>query len=529
MLRALGTSLVVSAAIAAPAQASVTVGEITPEGTTPTGNCGSATHFAQAGTGHAPSYAIPVDGVLTSWTTRAAAGPGQKLRIDVLHPSGGATYSVVGTSEILDLHESAVNDDLPARIRVHPGDVLALSPDPEGAAMSPSGVFCGFDTTDNGDVLNTGLVPFTDPLTLPGVVTKRRLNVAATIEPDADGDGYGDESQDTCSSDPAVHAGLCASGSTRIGQTAVPNVSCDQATYVPTGVSWGSSYTVPSAGVLTSWQVQAPDGPDPMKFKVFRPSGAAGAYLVIAESPLINVTGGGIRSFPFRFTVRPGDVIGLYSDSNAGLCGRFTTSLSDAFGFVDVDDVAPGVIRTYNPGVLFRLDVAAAIEPDADGDGFGDVTQDFCPADPTRQVCPAARAFAAISKVSQSAKRWRRGGKLLRISRRHRIPVGTTFTFTLDQPASVRLEFSRVRNGRRVGGHCAPATRRNRSKPRCRRITFASSPTVKGHAGVNRVRFQGRVSRRKKLVPGRYTLTMDAFVVPGLDTSSSPLRFTIVQ
>jgi hypothetical protein len=529
-VRAVAATVLLSAALAAPAQASLTVGQIRPQGGTPFGNCGSAAHFAQASTGAPPGYTVPVNGVLTSWTTNAGALTGQKLRLDVLHPQGGTTYSVVGTSEILDLRPSSIEDSLPARIVVHPGDVLALSPDPEGAPMSTSGVECEFNTNDTGDVVHSGLVAFTNPLTLPGVVNKERLNVAATVEPDADGDGYGDESQDTCPSSAGVHAGTCPTGSTRIGQTAEPNVPCDQATYVPTGVSWGSSYTVPSAGVMTSWQVQAPNGPDPMKFKVFRPSGASGGYSVIAESPLINVTGGGIKSFPFRLTVQPGDVIGLYSDSNAGLCGRFTTSSSDAFGFVNVDDVAVGDVRTYNPGVLFRFDVAATVEPDADGDGFGDITQDSCPADATRQSCPATgNAFAKISKVGQSANRWRLGRKLLKVSRKPRIPVGTTFRFTLDKAASVRLEFSRIRKGRKVGGHCERATRRNRHRRRCPWITLASHPTITGHAGVNRVRFQGRVSRKKTLVPGRYMLTMNAFVVPGLEVGSRALRFTIVK
>jgi hypothetical protein len=507
----------------------VTVGQVAPDPSAAF-NCGSTFTFAQASTGAGPSHAVTSGGILTSWSINTTSEMGQKARLVVVHPLSGTTYSVLGTTDIQDLTPSLLNESLPARIPVHVGDTLALSPDPEGTFMSLSGVHCVFPTADTADVVRSGSNPVGSTVDLPGPSSKERLNLAATIEPDADADGYGDESQDTCPSSAAVHAGPCPTGSTRIGQTAEPNVPCDQATYVPTGVSWGSSYTVPSAGVLTSWQVQAPNGPDPMRFKVLRPGAAAGGYQVIAESPLISVTGGGIRSFPFRLTVQPGDVIGLYSDGNAGLCGRFTTSSSDAFGFVNVDDVAPGDIRTYNPGVLFRFDLAATVEPDADGDGFGDITQDSCPSDPKLQSCPpAAQAFAAISKVGQSARRWRLGKKLLRVSRKSRIPVGTTFTFTLDKPASVTLEFSRIRTGRKVRGECRAATRRNRSRPRCRRITFASHPTVKGHAGVNRVRFQGRVSRRKTLLPGRYTLTMNAFVVPGLLTASRPLRFTIVK
>jgi hypothetical protein len=41
----------------------------------------------------------------------------------------------------------------------------------------------------------------------------------------------------------------------------------------------------------------------------------------------------------------------------------------------------------------FRMDVAAVLEPDADGDNFGDETQDLCPTDATKQgecVAPSA-------------------------------------------------------------------------------------------------------------------------------------------
>jgi hypothetical protein len=266
-----------------------------------------------------------------------------------------------------------------------------------------------------------------------------------------------------------------------------------------------------------------------MKFKVFRPSGAAGGYSVIAESPLINVTGGGIQSFPFRLTVQPGDVIGLYSDSNAGLCGRFTTSFSDAFGFVNVDDVAPGDIRTYSPGVLFRFDVAASVEPDADGDGFGDITQDACPTDPARQACPPAEAAAVISKVGQSAAKWRRGNRLPKISRKRKVPVGTTFAFTLDKAAATRLAFSRATTGRRVRGRCVPVTKRNRTAHRCRRSVAAGPLRLAGHPGVNRVRFQGRLSRSKTLRPGTYALTITATLPSGLASAPRRLRFTIVK
>jgi hypothetical protein len=47
--------------------------------------------------------------------------------------------------------------------------------------------------------------------------------------------------------------------------------------------------------------------------------------------------------------------------------------------------------RAMNAGNQFRVDVGAVLEPDADGDGFGDETQDACPSDASTQgPCPPA-------------------------------------------------------------------------------------------------------------------------------------------
>src|SRR6185437_11808429 len=62
-----------------------------------------------------------------------------------------------------------------------------------------------------------------------------------------------------------------------------------------------------------------------------------------------------------------------------------------------------------------RLDVAAQVEPDADGDGFGDVSQDACPGVPgSVQGCPAAELA-----VTQSASVGT-------------VPLGGLVTYTLE-------------------------------------------------------------------------------------------------
>jgi hypothetical protein len=47
--------------------------------------------------------------------------------------------------------------------------------------------------------------------------------------------------------------------------------------------------------------------------------------------------------------------------------------------YVMGNDIPPGTTATFNPPVAnVQVDVAASLEPDVDGDGFGDETQDRC-------------------------------------------------------------------------------------------------------------------------------------------------------
>ncbi len=144
----------------------------------------------------------------------------------------------------------------------------------------------------------------------------------------------------------------------------------------------------------------------------------------------------------------------------------------------------------------------------------------------TLVVKPARPTF---TRVTQAARRWIEGPGLPGISRRRKLPVGTTFRFTLNEPAKVRFGFTRARPGRRVGGKCVPATKRNRVRRACKRTVTVAVLSVNGHARANRVRFKGRVSRRKKLQPGRYTLIMRARDSAGARSAARRLTFTIVK
>ncbi len=128
-------------------------------------------------------------------------------------------------------------------------------------------------------------------------------------------------------------------------------------------------------------------------------------------------------------------------------------------------------------------------------------------------------ARLAISKLRQSHRRWRRGRRLAKVSsvaRRRRgrhAPRGTTFTFKLNRRARVRFAFARLR---KVG------------RGKRKRFRKAGALVFAGHRGGNRVVFQGRISRRKRLKPGRYRLTATARRGKARSKPRS-LRFRIVR
>jgi Domain of unknown function DUF11 len=147
---------------------------------------------------------------------------------------------------------------------------------------------------------------------------------------------------------------------------------------------------------------------------------------------------------------------------------------------------------------------------------------------PLSAPCPKP----AVAGLSQSANKWRENNKLAQITKKKKPkkqpPVGTTFGFSLNEPAAVRLDFTQRAAGRKVSKKCVPVSKKNRKKPKCARTVIAGTLAFNAHTGANRVRFAGRLSATKKLTPGRYTLTITA-TSAGLRSTPRSLSFTIVK
>jgi hypothetical protein len=109
-----------------------------------------------------------------------------------------------------------------------------------------------------------------------------------------------------------------ASAQITIGATGAPAAGtklCIMGPYdnVPGGAS-ASTFTVPTAGVITSWSNQAPEGlGQELTFKVFRPTGAGPlypAFQVVGQDGPRSLTPNAVNTFPVEIPVKAGDLIG---------------------------------------------------------------------------------------------------------------------------------------------------------------------------------------------------------------------------
>jgi uncharacterized repeat protein (TIGR01451 family) len=182
-----------------------------------------------------------------------------------------------------------------------------------------------------------------------------------------------------------------------LGQTAAPGAQTCAADIAAAQTSSSApEYTVRTPGVITELRTEG-HALEGNKLHVFRPRGN-NSFTVLASVPVVPAPG--VIRVPVRVPVQPGDVLGFSTGPDAGQ-NCFVAYGDNAQDFVaGRDGAAPdeGEVTLSQPEAA-RLNVGATLEPDGDGDGFGDETQDACPDDRTRTMDGCA-ADLFVSQLS---------------------------------------------------------------------------------------------------------------------------------
>jgi thrombospondin type 3 repeat protein/Big-like domain-containing protein len=137
----------------------------------------------------------------------------------------------------------------------------------------------------------------------------------------------------------------------------------------------GRQTTPTTSGILTRWRVQIGPETAPMKLQIVRrQAGSPAPGFVVGESKVVNPPANQMSEFDDQIPVQPGDQLGFCCAEQAISIRRFNTGLIDIWlGTLGANPLAP-----TNPLVTEELLIQADIEPDRDGDLFGDETQDNC-------------------------------------------------------------------------------------------------------------------------------------------------------
>src|SRR4051794_9384893 len=194
-----GVALLVAAGsllAAAPAQASTTVGSSLRQRANLYVRCATTCTELQTARPGDTGVRIPVDGVITRWRLRAATLGSVRLR--VLRPTSGGAYETAGLGELQRLRQSHrpgqdVLYTFTARIAVRQGDRIALDHD-----RTAGGIFHSYGQVTSYAAATFNPAPADAAATPTSTAIGRELLLNADIEHDADGDGFGDETQDNC-------------------------------------------------------------------------------------------------------------------------------------------------------------------------------------------------------------------------------------------------------------------------------------------------------------------------------------------
>ena len=133
-------------------------------------------------------YAAPSAGVITGWSFEAGTSPPQ-VKFKVGRPAGGDSFTIIGESAFVIPAENTLNS-YTVQIPVQVGDVIG-----HYFSTAAMGSRCGRAAPGytfhfaNGDVLPSSTATFV-------AFSDFQLDLSATLEPDCDNDGLGDQTQD---------------------------------------------------------------------------------------------------------------------------------------------------------------------------------------------------------------------------------------------------------------------------------------------------------------------------------------------
>ncbi|MGA8747013.1 MAG: hypothetical protein WB507_14275 [Solirubrobacterales bacterium] len=287
---------------------------------------------------------------------------------------------------------------------------------------------------------------------------------------------------------------------------------CTIASFIHPSEPNGDPYSggAPVSGVITKFRVyvsaEAPGSLTLQLAEVSRPNpmdqSTAIASIVAAAPPVaVHPTPEEpeIEEFATRLPVKAGQQLAVESSEKINVTYQ---SGGEQFSYLFSPPLTAGGGPSTSHQSTGELLVQAAIEPDADGDGFGDETQDQCPTQKTTQgPCDTTPPTVTGLGVNHG-----------------------TVSYSLSETSTVTFQLAKKLRGRKAGGKCVAQTSKNKAKPHCTRFKNVGGPFGGGgNQGANQTTIPGG----NRLRPGTYLLTMTAVDVAG-NTATKTITIKVI-
>jgi hypothetical protein len=168
-----------------------------------------------------------------------------------------------------------------------------------------------------------------------------------------------------------------------------------------------NSYTVPGAGVITAASYYAtPEVTGSLRVLFVKPGAGANQWDIVERTPLLAQTPSSVNTWPLRIPVPAETRLGLFMPASNVACNIPGSLPGDTWSVSSGKDPLASTVTLGAPTGPFRLNLSAVWEPDVDGDGYGDVSQDLCPQKASLQTaCPAPDVTITKQPKRRSTKR----------------------------------------------------------------------------------------------------------------------------
>lgn len=267
----------------------------------------------------------------------------------------------------------------------------------------------------------------------------------------------------------------------------------------------------PADGVITSWSVPLISPyPEPVEqvLKVIRPL-APGQIRLVGEA--VGTIQGSSNVFAARIPVKAGDRLGLAGRPGGFVFGCEVEPEEAILGGYEDEPPVPvgGSAVMVEETAPFRIPVSAMLEPDADGDGFGDETQDRCPQSAAVQAtCPVVVPTPAGAPIVLDSLALPGKNKVL-------VYVATSATTPVTVSGTAKLPGAKRANG--ATKRKAKAATRAKLRPVTRTVT-------PGTLARFTLPLTAQVKRYLKVLPHGKKLVLDLTASAGKATDTTKLR-----